>query len=152
MMKRLTFLLIFTLLVSAGLFAQGSDSNANEPTLFDRLGGTDGITAIVDDVVIEHMNNPAISARFTPYSDEPERLAMIKKHTVQFFSAGSGGDIAYEGGEMPAVHSGMNISSEEYMHVMDDIMLVMDKHEIDAESKKDVLAILWSLKGMIIAK
>lgn len=151
-MKRRISFSIFSLLLSLGLFAQGSDSKSNESTLFDRLGGTEGITAIVDDVVIEHMNNPAISARFTPYSAEPERLEMIKKHTVQFFSAGSGGDIAYEGGEMPAVHSGMNISSEEYMHVMDDIMLVLDKHEIDAESQKDVLAILWSLKGMIIAK
>ena len=30
--------------------------------LFERLGGTAGITAIVDDVVDAHMNNPSISA------------------------------------------------------------------------------------------
>jgi hemoglobin len=38
------------------------------------------------------------------------------------------------------------------MCVVDDIMMVLDKNKIDEESKKDVLAILWSLKGMIIAK
>ena len=121
-------------------------------TLFEKLGGTDGIAAIVDDVVENHMNNPAISARFLPYKNEPERLAVIKQHTIDFFSAGSGGPAVYNGREMEATHTGMNISEAEYMHTMDDIMLALEKHQIDEESKKEVLAILWSLKGMIMGK
>jgi len=35
---------------------------------------------------------------------------------------------------------------------MDDILIVLDEHEIDEESKKDVLAILWSLKDAIMHK
>lgn len=120
--------------------------------LFERLGGSKGITSIVDDVVEAHMANPSVSARFLPFKEQPERLAVIKKHTVEFFSAGSGGPVAYTGRDMPTTHKGMNISPEEYMHVVDDILQVLDKHKIDEESKKDVLAILWSLKGMIISK
>ena len=120
--------------------------------LFDRLGGTTGITALVDDVVEAHMNNPAISARFLPYKEQPEKLAVIKHHTIDFFSAGSGGPATYSGRDMPTTHKGMNISPAEYMHVIDDILMVLDKHKIDEQSKKDVLAILWSLKGMIISK
>jgi hemoglobin len=120
--------------------------------LFERLGGANGIAAIVDDVVDTHLNNPFISARFLPYLDQPERLAVIKKHTVDFFSAGSGGPAAYTGRDMLVTHRGMNIGADEYMYVMDDIMLVLDKHQIDTESKKEVLSILWSLKGMIIAQ
>jgi hemoglobin len=121
-------------------------------SLFDRLGGTTGITAIVDDVVVAHMANPAISARFLPYKEQPERLAAIKQHTIDFFSAGSGGPVTYSGRDMPTTHKGMNISSAEYMYVVDDILKVLDTHKIDDESKKDVLAILWSLKDMIISK
>lgn len=120
--------------------------------LFERLGGTNGIIAIVEDVVLAHMNNPAISARFLPYTEEPERLALIKKHTIDFFSAGSGGQVDYTGRDMPTTHKGMNISPAEYMYVIDDIMTVLDNHKKDDETKKDVLAILWSLKGLIIAK
>ena len=120
--------------------------------LFDRLGGTTGITSIVEDAVEAHMNNPAISARFLPYKEQPERLAVIKKHSIDFFSAGSGGPVTYSGRDMPATHRGMNISPAEYMHVVDDILKVLDKHKADDETKKDVLAILWSLKDMIIAK
>ena len=121
-------------------------------TLFERLGGTAGITAIVDDVIEAHMNNPAINARFKPYQDQPERFAKIRQHTIEFFSAGSGGPVEYKGRDMPTTHQGMNISAAEYMHVIDDIMGVLDKHNIDEESKKDVLAILWSLKQTIMSK
>ena len=123
-----------------------------EKTLFERLGETAGITAIVDDVIEAHMNNPAISARFLPYRDQPERLAIIRQHTIDFFSAGSGGAVEYKGRDMPSTHRGMNISAADYMHAIDDIMGVLDKHHIDAASKKDVLAILWSLKEMVMAK
>ena len=98
------------------------------------------------------MNNPAISARFLPYKEQPERLAVIKQHTIDFFSAGSGGPVTYSGRDMPTTHKGMNISPTEYMHVVDDILKVLDKHNADDETKKDVLAILWSLKDMIISK
>lgn len=121
-------------------------------TLFERLGGTPGITAIVDDVIEAHMNNPEISARFKPLQDQPERLAKIRQHTIEFFSAGSGGSVEYHGRDMPTTHQGMSISAAEYMHVIDDIMGVLDKHNIDQESKKDVLTILWSLKETIMSK
>jgi len=121
-------------------------------TLFERLGGTEGITTLVDEVVVAHMNNPAISARFLPYTEQPEKLATIKKHTIDFFVMGSGGPQNYEGRDMPTTHKGMNISPAEYMHTVDDIMSVLDKRNTDEESKKDVLAILWSLKDMIISK
>ncbi len=120
--------------------------------LFERLGGTKGITSIVDDVVEAHMANPSIGARFLPYKQQPEKLAVIKKHTVDFFSAGSGGPVSYTGRDMSTTHKGMNISPAEYMHVVDDILQVLDSHNIDEESKKDVLSILWSLKGMIISQ
>lgn len=121
-------------------------------SLFENLGGTAGITAIVDDVVEAHMNNPAISARFLPYKDQPERLAVIKKHTVDFFSAGSGGPVTYTGRDMPTTHREMNITAAEYQHTVDDIMQVLNKHKIDEQSQVNVQAILSSLKDSIVGK
>ncbi|SFF31647.1 group I truncated hemoglobin [Sunxiuqinia elliptica] len=123
-----------------------------EKSLFERLGGTDGITQIVDDAIDAHMNNPQVSARFLPYREMPEQLALVKKHSVEFFSEGSGGPTKYSGKDMSIAHRGMNISPAEYMHVLDDILETLDKHKIDEGTKKDVLSILWSLKDMIIAQ
>lgn len=56
----------------------------NSASLFERLGGKEGISKIVDDVVQAHAENPLIKARFLPYLEQPERLAAIKKNTVDF--------------------------------------------------------------------
>jgi hemoglobin len=120
--------------------------------LFERLGGKPGITAIVDAVVEAHMCNPAINARFLPIKEQPEKLAMIKNHTIDFFSAGSGAAVKYTGRDMVSTHTGMNITAADYMHVVDDILEVLNNRQIDDVSKNEVLAILWSLKGMIIGK
>lgn len=120
--------------------------------LFDRLGGTTGITAIVDAVVEAHMCNPAIKTRFLPYRAHPEKMAMIKKHTIDFFSAGSGAAVPYTGRDMITAHAGMNVSPAEYIYAVDDILKVLDEHNIDTASKSEVLYILWSLKNMIIGQ
>jgi hemoglobin len=120
------------------------------PVLFERLGGTPGIHALVDDIVALHMDNPAIRARFRPYLDTPDKLAITKKHLCAFLEAGSGGTAAYAGRSMPDTHRGMNISEAEYMAAVDDILAALRKHAIDEQTQKDVLAIAWSLKGDII--
>jgi hemoglobin len=120
------------------------------PSLFQRLGGTQGIAAIVDDIVVAHCENPAIRARFLPYLSQPERLAVIKQHTVNFLEMGSGGAAKYEGRSMRDTHKGMNVSGEEYLAVLDDIMQVLRKRQIDEQTQKDVLAIAYSLKDDIV--
>jgi hemoglobin len=121
-----------------------------QTSLYDRLGGASGIAAIVDDIVERHMNNPNVSARFLPYREKPELLAQVKKHTCDFFGMGSGGPEMYTGRDMPTTHRGMNISEAEYMHVVDDIMSVLDRHGMEDGTKAEVLAIAWSLKEQIM--
>jgi len=119
-------------------------------TLYNRLGELKGITKLVDDVVDLHMENPTISPRFVPFKEQPERLMVIKQHTVQFFCAGAGGPQEYKGRDMVTTHKGMNISEQEFLAVVDDILNAMDKNKFGDEDKKDVLAILYSLKGGVI--
>ena len=119
-------------------------------TLFERLGGSNGIAALVDDIVAAHMVNPVISARFTPYLDTPEKLSMTKGHLCAFLEAGTGGPAAYAGRTMRDTHRGMNIAEAEYIATLDDILSVLRKHKIDEQTQKDVLAIAYSLKGDIL--
>lgn len=123
---------------------------AVKTSLYDRLGGSSGIAALVDDIVEQHMNNPNVSARFLPYREKPELLDQVKKHTCDFFGMGSGGPEVYSGRDMTTTHRGMNISEAEYMHVVDDIMAVLDRHGMDEGTKAEVLAIVWSLKEHIM--
>lgn len=120
------------------------------PTLYDQLGGADGITTLVDDIVAAHMENPVISARFRPYADDPDRVSQVKDHLCRFLAQGSGGPATYTGRSMPEAHRGMNISVEEYWAAVDDIMATLEKHHVPESARKDVLAISYALKGEIV--
>jgi hemoglobin len=125
-------------------------TTAQKPSLYERLGKKSGITALVDDIVEAHMNNPIVKPRFQPYRDKADNLKLIKEHTVDFFCAGSGGLEEYTGRDMLTSHKGMNISEAEFVAVLDDILQVLEQHKIDEETRKDVLAIAYSLKNDII--
>ncbi len=122
----------------------------SQASLFERLGGTPGITSIVDDIVAAHMENPAIKSRFLPYREDQQRLGTAKKHLCDFLAAGTGGAANYTGRSMPDTHRGMNISEREYMAALDDILSTLHKHGIDEQSQREILAIAYSLKGEIM--
>jgi hemoglobin len=119
-------------------------------TLYEKLGGAQGIAKIVDEIVEAHLNNPVIKARFMPYLDKPEKVAEIKKHNRDFLGAGSGGPEKYTGRSMLETHRGMNISETEYMAVIDDILSVLEKNAVEESARQDVLAITYGLKGEVI--
>lgn len=121
--------------------------NPTEPTsLYDRLGRFDGITRIVHDVMDAHLANPAIRSRFEASKD----LDHAKKMAVEFFCASSGGAECYSGRNLIVAHTGMNVSEQEYMAAMDDILGALEKNEIDPSTRGEVTAILYSLKDQVI--
>ena len=115
-------------------------------TLYQRLGGAPGIAALVDDVIAAHLVNPVVKTRFENIKD----LDHAKKMAREFFCVGSGGPETYTGKDMLAAHKGMNISEQEFLAVTDDIVGAMGKQGLSDDTKKDVIAILYSLKNQII--
>jgi len=121
--------------------------NARETvSLYDRLGRFEGITRIVHDVMDAHLDNPLIAPRFRAAKD----LDHAKKMAVEFFCAGCGGPECYTGRDLLVTHQGMNISEQEYMAAMDDILGALERNGIDAATRGEVTSILYSLKGQVI--
>ncbi|MBY6187626.1 group 1 truncated hemoglobin [Marinobacter hydrocarbonoclasticus] len=114
-------------------------------SLFERLGGEDGIRRIANEVVDLHSQNPLISARFAG-SDLPR----LKETVAKFFIAGSGGPSIYDGRDMLTTHRHMNISDNEYMAVVDDAMTALTRCGIGDTEKGEVLFIFYSLRPDIV--
>ncbi|SDL65561.1 hemoglobin [Franzmannia pantelleriensis] len=119
-------------------------------SLYQRLGGEQGIALLVDDIVEAHMQNPTVQARYLPALDDPEHLEELKGHLRDFLSAGSGGPAEYRGKNMLEAHRGMNVGEAEYMAVMDDILGVLDRHGVDPQTRQEMLGIVYSLKEEIL--
>jgi hemoglobin len=45
-----------------------------------------------------------------------------KQHAFEFFAAGTGGPFEYTGKDLRTTHSGMNISEQEFLAVVDDVV------------------------------
>ncbi len=113
-------------------------------SLYERLGGTEGITNIANDVVDIHLQNPKVSNRYVN-SD----IDAVKNGAATFFITGTGGPNVYKGKDMLATHKGMNINEGEFLAVIDDVMQALDKNNIGQREKEEVLFVLYSMQSEI---
>lgn len=114
-------------------------------SLFERLGGEEGIKSIANDVVDLHFANPDISARFAPVDKDN-----LKNAAATFFIAGTGGPNVYEGKDMLSVHRNMNISHREFMAVCDDALEALQKNGIGQREQEEVLFVFYSMRHDIV--
>lgn len=114
-------------------------------SLYERLGGPEGVVAIAQDLVDLHLGNPLINSRF-----KDSNAADLKALAGDFLGAGTGGSEAYAGRDMLATHRGMNISEEEFIAVLDDALKALDNNGIGQREKEEVLFILYSMKGEVV--
>ena len=122
-----------------------SDSDDSNATLYQRLGGHPGITAIVEDIFNNHISNPIINNRYA--ASDP---AKVKRLVTEMCCAGFGGPEAYTGKDMISAHKGMNINDAEFVAVCDDVLKALDKHSAGKREKDEVLCILYSLKAEVV--
>lgn len=118
-----------------------------QPPLFARLGGRDGIAKIVHQTLANHLANPAVKTRF-------EHAAMtrdeMEQGATEFFCTGLSGVETYEGRPLDVAHAGMNISDAEFNAVIDDILAALDAQGVADLEQAEVLRILWGMKPQIV--
>lgn len=116
------------------------------PSLYERLGRVDGISRIVRDVIANHLANPLVKSRF----DNVKDMDRLHRVSTEFFCAGSGGPQSYTGRDLAATHTNMNVSEQELVAVIDDVVAALDKNGIDPQTKSDVIGVLFSLKAQVV--
>jgi hemoglobin len=116
-----------------------------EGSLYERLGGSEGITKIAGDLVDIHLKNPAIAPRFGGKDVE-----VLKNGAATFFISGTGGPNVYEGQDMIATHKGMNISATEFMAVLDDALSALELNDIGQREQEEVLFVLYSMRSDVV--
>lgn len=121
-----------------------------EKTIYEKLGGSEGISVIVEDIVEQHLKNEHIKHYFVPLKENPEHFNQFKQHVKDFLSSGTGGKEEYKGRDMSTTHKGMNLSEADFLNAIDDILFVLDTHKVDRGSRNEILATLYSMKGSVI--
>lgn len=115
-------------------------------SLYERLGGSEGIKRIASDALDNHLANPRIKSRYESVED----LEAVRSGAANFFIAATGGPDVYKGKNMLDTHKGMNIDEAEFMAVVDDILHSLAKNNIAQREQEEVLFALYSLRKEII--
>jgi hemoglobin len=118
-----------------------------EPTLYQRLGGTPGIAAVVDDFVDNVRADPVIGKRFAGVD-----LNHTKAMLTELLCSGTGGPCKYTGRSMKDIHRGMDISDAEFNDMAGDMAKTLDKFGLPQRERNEVLALLSSMRGDIVGQ
>jgi hemoglobin len=137
---------------------------AKEKSLYERLGGEEGIKKLVDDFTERALADPRVNwkrvgvtrgginfKRNVPVEWKPsdDQINAMKLHIAQFLALATGGPTKYEGKEMKNAHAGLHITNAEFDASIGDFKASLDKLGVATQEQKEVLAILESVRPMI---
>lgn len=125
--------------------AAADTSAAAERTLYDRLGGKEAITVVIDDFVANVAADKRINARFAK-TDIPHLKQMLVDQVCQ----ATGGPCTYTGKSMQDAHKGMKLTEAEFNALVEDLTQSLDKHNVGAQEKTELLTALGGMKGDIV--
>jgi hemoglobin len=129
------------------------------PTLYDRLGGVDAVTLVVDQFIANVAVNPDMERTFKPLLEEVNRLggsspklASLRNNLIDQMCEAAGGPQVYRGKDMITAHKGMNITAEEFNSMAKDLSDAIDKFNVPANEKNELMAVIASLQPQIVGK
>ena len=122
----------------------GGGATADKP-LYDRLGGKDAITAVVDDFVANIAADARINSFFAN-ADIPHLKAML----VDQICEASGGPCKYTGKTMKESHTGMGVKDEHFNALVEDLVKALDKFKVPEKEKGELVGALGGMKGDIV--
>ena len=144
--KRFWAGLMGILLLAAGCSSTMQQSTADK-SLYERLGGKDAITAVVDDFVGRVAADNRIN-KFFAKANVP-RLKML---LVDQICEATGGPCKYTGHDMKAAHKGMAITNADFDALVGDLVATLDKFKVGEREKQELLAALGPMRKDIVEK
>jgi hemoglobin len=120
-------------------------ATTQQKSLYERLGGEAAISAVIDDFVGRVAADTRINQKFA--KSDVER---VKFHLKEQVCAVTGGPCKYTGNSMPKAHKNMKVTEGEFNALVEDLVATLDKFNVPAQEKGEVLAALGPLKSQIV--
>ena len=114
-------------------------------SLYERLGGLDAITAVVDSFVARCAGDGRINPKFAR-TDVPR----LKKMLVDQVCEAAGGPCAYSGRAMKETHDGMGVTAGEFDALVEDLVATLDEFDVPKEEQDELLGLLAPMRDEIV--
>ncbi len=114
-------------------------------SLYDRVGGEKGISAVVDDALKFIVADKRINAFFA--KADAGKLGKLLKD--QFCQA-TGGPCKYTGRDMKTAHAGAGIQEKHWNAFVENLRRSMNKNKVKTKEKNELVALLGTMKKDIV--
>lgn len=122
-------------------------------TLYERLGGIDAITLVVDKFLENVVGNEELSCStcdFAPTIADANRVRLLRLNLIDQVCAASEGPCVYKGKTMKEAHPAGSVTDAEFNSLVGDLVAALDFYSVPTEEKDELIGILGGLKGDIV--
>ena len=119
-----------------------------EKTLYERLGGYDGITGFVNDL-LPRLESDSQLGRFWQNRGD-DGIKREKQLLIDYICSKAGGPIYYTGRDMKTSHEGMKISESDWAIFLGHAGDTLASLNVPTQECDDVVAFVLSLKNDIV--
>jgi hemoglobin len=137
-------------LLLAGMLSAPAHTQAKEKSLYERLGGYDAISAVVNELAVRLVTDEKLGVYFKGLSSDSKRKLIA--HLTDFVCSATGGPCIYTGRDMKTSHEGLGITNEEWDRFVKITKEVLNKFKVPAKEQQEFLQLVSPLKSVIVEK
>lgn len=137
-------------LLLAGMLSAPAYAQMKEKSLYERLGGYDAISAVVNELAVRLVTDEKLGVYFKGLSNDSKRKLIA--HLTDFVCSATGGPCIYTGRDMKTSHEGLGITEEEWDRFVKITKEVLDKFKVPAKEQQEFLQAVAPLKSVIVEK
>lgn len=120
----------------------------NQKSLYERLGGYDGITAFVNDLLPRLQSDTQLGRFWQNRGDDG--IAREMQLLIDYLCANAGGPVYYTGRDMKISHRGMKISESDWAIFLDHAGATMKVLRVPQKECDEIVEFVLSLKEEIV--
>jgi hemoglobin len=114
-------------------------------SLYERLGGLDAITAVVDSFTARCAGDDRINGKFARTD-----VARLRKMLVDQVCEATGGPCTYTGRDMQTTHDGMGVTAGEFDALVEDLVATLDEFDVPKAEQEELLGLLAPMRSAIV--
>jgi len=146
--RYLTASLTIMLMLCITAFSVPSTATAEEKSLYQRLGGYDAISAVVNEFADRLFADKELAPFFGALSTDSQ--VKFKQFNTTLVCMATGGPCTYLGRSMDTAHQGMGVTDGDFEAVANHLAATLDKFKVPAAEKEELLGIIGGLRGAVV--
>ncbi len=118
------------------------------PSLYDRLGGYDAISAVTKDLM-QRIKADSQLGRYYRHRGE-DGIQREEQLLVDFICSSAGGPMYYTGRDMKTLHKGMQLSESDWSALLLHLNATLEAFQVPQAERDEVVAFIQSTKADIV--